>query len=103
MKLIFFASLEALHFPYHLLCEHGDGLNGESSAADIEHIFKTGAQQVNHKDIVEALLTKVVGRGYSRYTKGRRTRRKHQRYVAVVRYFPPPLFSVILDNYLSQP
>ena len=54
---------------YHLFCNHDDCLDREASVAMIEEVFQTGAEQINHKDIVQTFLSKVVDIGNASYEK----------------------------------
>ena len=46
-----------------MLSYHHNGLGGESAVAVIEEIFERRAQEVNHKDVVQTFLSKVVDIG----------------------------------------
>lgn len=48
---------------YHLLGNHNHRLDGEPSVAVIEQVLQTGSEQVDHKDVVKALLAEVVDVG----------------------------------------
>lgn len=54
-----------LHSGQHLFCDHDHGLNGEASAAVVEQVFQTGAEQIDHQYVVKAFLTEVVYIGNS--------------------------------------
>ena len=45
---------------YHLIGEHEYGFEGKFALAVVEKVFKTGAKQVNHHDVVVALYAKPV-------------------------------------------
>ena len=46
---------------HHLLSGHADRLNAELAVAHVEQVLQVRAEQVNNEDVVEALLTKVIG------------------------------------------
>lgn len=52
--------VDRLHPRQHLLRDHDDSLNREPTITMIEQILETGAQQVNHQDVVQPFLAKVV-------------------------------------------
>lgn len=37
---------------YHLLCNHDNGLRGESSVAMVEQVFKRRTEEIDDEDIV---------------------------------------------------
>jgi len=45
---------------YHLLRYHDNSLYRELPVAVIKQVLKTGAQQINNQDIMQALLTEIV-------------------------------------------
>jgi len=45
---------------HHLLSDHAARLDGEFSATHVKQVFERWTEQVDHEDIVKALLTKVV-------------------------------------------
>ena len=51
---------------HHLLGDHDDGLDREPPVAVVKEILKTRAQEINDKDVVQTLLTKVVDIGNPR-------------------------------------
>ena len=53
--------------PYHLLCSHANGLDSKLSCTHVEEVLQTGAQEVNHENVVEALLSNVVDLRNSSY------------------------------------
>jgi hypothetical protein len=53
----------------HLLGNHDDSLDGETTTAVVEEILERGTQQVNHKDVVKALLAEVVDIGNAGYSR----------------------------------
>jgi hypothetical protein len=48
---------------HHLLGDHNNSLDGKLPVAVVEQILQAGAEQVDHKDVVEALLAEVVDVG----------------------------------------
>ena len=52
---------------HHLLRSHTDRLDGELAPAHVEQVLEVGAEEVNDKDIVESLLSKVVDLWHTRY------------------------------------
>ena len=52
-----------------MLGDHDDSLDGEPAVAVVEKILKTRTKQVNHKDVVQSFLTKVVDVGDASYQK----------------------------------
>lgn len=48
---------------YHLFGNHNHGLDGESSIAVVEEVLETRTEQVDHEDIMQTLLAKVVDIG----------------------------------------
>lgn len=47
----------------HLLGDHDDGLDGEPTSAVVEKVFERRSKQVDDKDVVQTLLSKVVDIG----------------------------------------
>jgi len=47
-------------FAYHLFGYHDNRLDGKFPVAVVEEILQTGTEQINHQDVVEALLPEVV-------------------------------------------
>ena len=60
--------VNSLNSGKHLLCDHDDSLDRESAATVVKQIFQRWAKQIDHKNVVQALLTKVVDIGDSSYT-----------------------------------
>lgn len=50
----------------HLLRNHNNGFDGESSVAVIKKVFQTRTKKVNHKYVVKAFLSEIVNIGYTR-------------------------------------
>lgn len=51
---------------HHLLGDHDDSLDREPPVAVVKEILETRAEEINDKDVVQTLLTKVVDVGNSR-------------------------------------
>ena len=50
----------------HLVSQHEDGFEGETTTAEVEEILQTRSKQIHHKDVVVALvLTKPPDLGDS--------------------------------------
>ena len=45
---------------YHLLCYHDNCLDRKLPVAMIEQVLETGTEQVDHQDVVQAFLAKVI-------------------------------------------
>ena len=46
--------------PDHLLCSHANRLDSKFSSTHVEQVLQAGPQEVDHEDVVEAFLSKVV-------------------------------------------
>lgn len=55
--------VDCLHAREHLLGHHHHSLGGKPSVAVIEQVLQTGTKEVDHEDVVQALLAKVVNIG----------------------------------------
>jgi hypothetical protein len=45
---------------YHLLGDHDNSLGGESAVAVVEEILQTRTKKVDHENVVQPLLSKVI-------------------------------------------
>lgn len=61
--------VDSLDSREHLLRDHHNGLDGESSAAVVEQVFERWAEKVDDQNVVEALLAEVVDIRNAGYTK----------------------------------
>jgi len=50
----------------HLLGNHDDRLDGEATATVVKEVFERGSEEIDHKNVVEAFLAKVVDIGDAR-------------------------------------
>ena len=44
----------------HLLCGHTNGLDAELASTEVEEVFEVGTQEVDDKNVMETLLSKMV-------------------------------------------
>jgi len=55
--------------PYHLFCDHGNGLVAELSATYIKQIFQTWPKHANYENIIQSLLAEIISGRKSGYFK----------------------------------